>query len=452
MSSLTAQRTSRLWMFLLVAVLILVAARLSLTAIIAANPERALWPDSSTYLFLTERLLNGAGLHGDGSSFIDLQRTPGYPLFLASVFTLAGEESFALIVFLQLLFGVLIAMALYWLGQRLFNQRVGLAAALVYLLTPNAALWAMAILTDVPFALLLTLALVPAGLYFQEPKSWQMALAGTLLGCAALVRPITTLIIGLWAGLILLHGSIFNKNWKRALVHTAVFLAFTGAFVGGWILRNTLVWERPMLSSISTWNLGHYMAPAALARAEGISLEEARSLIPTTRIPQPGERERYLQILLKYPLDFLATHFRGVRITFTEAGRPNYAHFLGVSSIASGVVSAVKQLDFQMASRRFFEAFSDPALRFVYPALMWSLSLQLLTYVFSIVGVFRLVRSRKPVYVWSAALLTFTAALLLFSPGVVGNSRFRIPAEPILALLMAAGLYCPFRDDKITTS
>ena len=206
------------------------------------------------------------------------------------------------------------------------------------------------------------------------------------------------------------------------------------------MLRNYLVWGQATLSSISTWNLGHYMAPAALARAQGISLEAARELIPTTRIPQPGERERYLQILLDHPIDFMITHLQGTRIIFTEAGRPTYAQFLGVTSIASGVVEALKALDIQAAIRQFFTAFSDPALRFVYSALAYSLVFQTFTYVFSLVGVVRLVLKRQGFAFWLALTLLLTISLLLFSPGVVGNSRFRVPTEPFLAILTALGV------------
>jgi len=421
--------------------LLLLAARLSLVGIIRADPERSLWPDSSSYLFLTERLLNGEGLHGDGSSFIDLTRTPGYPLFLWVVFSIAGGHDFALVVFLQLLMGGLIALALYWIGDRFFNRAIGFTAAVIYLLTPNAALWAMALLTDVPFTFLLTLSLVPAGLYIARSQVWPLVVAGMLLGCAALVRPITTLIVAVWTVLIVLDGFIKRQPWKRTVLHAGIFLLSAGLFIGAWILRNVLVWDRAMLSSISTWNLGHYMAPAALARAEGISIEAARELIPTTRIPQPGERERYIAILLEHPWDFIVTHFQGVRIIFTEAGRPNFAHLLGVSSIGSGVVAAIKALDFRGAIRLFFEAFQDPALRIVYPALAFSLAIQGLSYVLSVVGVVRSVWKPDRRTMGLIIVLLFTAVLLLFSPGVVGNSRFRVPAEPILALLTAVGLW-----------
>jgi len=172
----------------------------------------------------------------------------------------------------------------------------------------------------------------------------------------------------------------------------------------------------------------------------GISLEDARTMIPTTRIPQPGERDRYIAILLQYPLDAIAAHLHGVRLTLTEAGRPNYTQLLGVSSIASGVVSALKAFDFRTALEKFLEALRDPALRFVFLALAFSLFMQVFSYLGAIAGTVRMLRSRILHLRWMAVFMFLTAAALIFLPGSVGNSRFRVPAEAFLTMLAVVGI------------
>ena len=69
-------------------------------------------------------------------------------------------------------------------------------------------------------------------------------------------------------------------------------------------------------------------------------------------------------------------------------------------------------------------------------ALVLSLLYQILLYIAALLGFRRLYR-RQP---WTVALLAATGAILILVPGVAGESRFRVPVQPILALFAGLGL------------
>jgi hypothetical protein len=61
--------------------------------------------------------------------------------------------------------------------------------------------------------------------------------------------------------------------------------------------------------------------------------------------------------------------------------------------------------------------------------LLW----QWMIYAIAILGIYRNRRERE--LRWVIILLAITAGMLLFSPGVVGETRFRVPAQPLLIML-----------------
>jgi len=69
-------------------------------------------------------------------------------------------------------------------------------------------------------------------------------------------------------------------------------------------------------------------------------------------------------------------------------------------------------------------------------ALILSLLYQLFLYIAALLGFRRLFRHQP----WTIALFAATGAILILAPGVAGESRFRLPVQPILALMASVGL------------
>ena len=184
---------------------LILLARLLPLSVIQEAPEKALWGDSFTYLEVASLWLDGYGVTGTLASNADLERPPGYPVFLASVFAFAGEN-LPLVVFFQLIMGAGVCALLYLVG-RLISPGVGYGAALIYALMPDVVLWAMAILSDTLFTLLVTASLACLLWALRGRRILLILLSGLLLGVAALTRPIGLAILPIWAILLLVRAA-----------------------------------------------------------------------------------------------------------------------------------------------------------------------------------------------------------------------------------------------------
>ena len=417
---------------------VLLGARLPLAQIVRQAPEKALWPDSLGYLDVAHEWVQGTGIAGDPSSSADLYRPPAYSAFLAAVFGLVGED-YAAVAFVQLAMGIGVSLMLYWLGRVFWSPRAGYAAALLYALTPNAILWALSILSDTFFVFLVAGAAASLAAFLVRSQVKWAVLSGFLVGVATLTRPIGVVLVPLWIVLLVL---LVAKPFRRGRAAAWAALGFGGMallLVVGWAFRNQQVHGLFTVSPIDTWNLGTYSAPSTLARAEGIPIEQARQQIPTSVIPQPSDRARYLGILLDHPLDYLYVHWRGTWLLLSEAGQPNQAQLVGERFQTPGVLVALRQGDFGTALSNLLAALHDPRLRW-FVLITWpALAFQAVVYGLSLKGLIAVVRHGGAAR-WVGLLLLATIAVFVLVPGPVGTGRLRLPAEPFLCLLAAIGI------------
>ncbi|MCJ7708157.1 MAG: glycosyltransferase family 39 protein, partial [Anaerolineales bacterium] len=392
---------------------------------------------SPGYVSLATSLVQGDGYTGGPGSSADLARPPGYPAFLAAVFLTLGREAWKIVLAQQAL-GIVVCAALYWVGRQVGSPRLGLAAALIFSLMPNPALWSMVIVTEALFTALIVVGCACLVRYLVRGSSPALLGAGLGLGAGALVRPVGLVLLPVWVLLVFLRRRSGGPRRAIAGGVTLLVLAFLLTTLP-WMMRNQRVWGVLTVSSIGNWNLGYYIASATLADADHIPLEEARERIPISSVPQPGDTAEYLRVLLAHPISFLKTYISGTFSTLFGYGRTNLQAILGEPYPVGDILGAQRAGGVSGAWVRFVQGLRDPdQLRGLASAAIL-ISLPILAYFFAARGVLRLWRNGGTARILALVSLATIASLLL-PVGQVGNARFRVPMEPFLALLAAGGI------------
>ncbi|MEP7287505.1 MAG: glycosyltransferase family 39 protein [Chloroflexota bacterium] len=263
--------SDRLWLVGIVAVAVLL--RLIFILIIDLKPNFA-GGDVAFYLRY--------GLELVKNSSPPLAPGPGYLVYvgLIQLFipTATVETNTAILVIrlLNIIWHVLLILAVYSLGKRYFTIGVARLAALVIAISPAFIIEAGTPVTESVFIALLfaTLAIYAA---YQDNPNWRiMLVVGVLLGIAALTRAQLLLFpVLLMAQLIRLHG------WRQGLRFAAVLIVAYSLTLSTWTIYNWFKWDRVVVGAegiAGTAWMGLYgpQSPQAVDKALGNGVLEGK--------------------------------------------------------------------------------------------------------------------------------------------------------------------------------
>jgi 4-amino-4-deoxy-L-arabinose transferase-like glycosyltransferase len=245
----------------LAVVIVAVAARVLVFAL--GHPFPPLAKDDSVYDLLAVNMLEGHGFSISTAPPYEpmAARTPGYPAFLAGVYTVAGHSPDAVRV-VQIALAAITCLLIYALARQFLSHAAAVLAAMVYATLPAAAAYPSLVLTESVQALLLTWALYLAYRCTEAPRTvtWYAG-CGLILGLATLVRPDYQLLL-----IPLLMTVVWLGGQKSAgAVRAAVALACFAVVVLPWVGRNYSTFGR--FVGLATGS-GHVLLVAQL-EAEG---------------------------------------------------------------------------------------------------------------------------------------------------------------------------------------
>jgi hypothetical protein len=322
------------------------------------------------------------------------------------------------VALLQVGSGVAAVALTYVLARRVATPAVAALAAWWIALSPIHVVDSSVILTEVPFSvfLLVAILLVAPVVEGDAVSLWRWAGSGLVLGLATLIRPIA-LYLPMAVVLVLLLSRVRGRRFLAALLFVVAF----AIPVGSWMARNHAVTGVATISTIQGLNLAYYRAAGAIAAEERISIDEARERI-----------EAQVQ----------AESFPGVNLGELSQIQSR----VGMREIAHHPVgyarSAVRGLAYMLlgpAQSHFVERFKETPVGFLTkPLIALSAASALLLTLGSVIGVFVWARARA----WRPLLLVGVPLgyLLIVGAGHEAWARFRVPIEPLLAILAAVGI------------
>jgi 4-amino-4-deoxy-L-arabinose transferase-like glycosyltransferase len=432
-------RTKRLLVLLVLAALM---HSIMLSAVVQ-HPERAIRRDSEDYIQVARNYLAGHGfsLQVTPPYFPSAIRTPVFPLFIALVYQLFGINNLPLVL-AQVLISLLIVGLTYWLGLLLFSETEAWIGALLFTLSSAPAVYAVFIMSETLFSLLLILGLLSLALYRERKQHVWLVVAGVLTGLAILCRPVAAYFPILAIGLIWLAEP---GNWRRLIAKAILFLLACVLVIGPWVWRNMRQLRIPAISTISSYNLLFYNAVSLKADQEGISQAQARAALQTQVAAELAKRgglpnetiqarlydEWGRRIILSHPFRYALIHLKNDLNNFLP-DVTDFLELMGVTQGAKGTLSVLNQQGLVAAIEHYFEG-QIWLIGLVFP---W-IALLGFIYLAGILGVYILTRCKA----WfGLALLLCPVVYYMLLPGAPSNPRFRVPVMPYLCLLGGIGV------------
>ena len=345
-----------------------------------------------------------------------LMRPPGYPAILATLRMI--NDTYAGVSLMQVGFGLAAIALTYALASRVAGKRAATLAAWWLALSPIHIIDSSILLTEVPFSVFLLIAvyLLAPIVERDSPEGWRWAASGFALGMATLIRP-----IAFYLPLAVLLVMALSRLRRRLLVPALLFLVAFALPAGGWLARNYRVTGVATISTIQGINLSQYRAAGAIAVEEKISIDEAQhrmlNLVATEAGPglNPAEWAQVqtrvgFREIFRHPRGYAYTVVRGLAYTLVGPARSHFAERLRGTSLE----------------------FLTP------PLVAASAASAILLTLASVIGAFAWIPARE----WRPLLLLGLplAYFLLIGSGHEAWARFRVPLEPLMAILGAVAI------------
>jgi len=363
---------------------VLVAPRLD--PVLSHDP---LYGDASGYNLLAANLVKGWGLTWDGKTPTSY-RMPGYPAFLALVYSVAGQSS-EIVRLTQAVLGALLCIPVFAIARRLGGESIAVLAGLGIALHPLLIYMSGWLYSETLFLLLLWAGLWLLVRAWEGGSSHDTIAAGMALGLATYVRP-EIFAFPLFAAIV---GTLLR--WPRQR------------------LQVFMVIQAVLVVMILPWTVRNYSAHGGIV------------LLATNT----------------------GTNLYGANNPLADGGLPRDQIFAlpDVSEVESDRLLAGRALDWITANPRAFlrllplkllKFFSATAIKTAgNPLGKWAVPIDFAYWLFVFVAIFGWVRTHKSGTSAILALVLgwYVLLALIFS----GGTRVALPVAPALVVLAARG-------------
>jgi 4-amino-4-deoxy-L-arabinose transferase-like glycosyltransferase len=239
-------------------------------------------PQTFEYEQMAVNLLEGRGFYYDHfQTRYYGGEAPGYSILCYLTYRIFGHHQ-VLVLLAQILAASFLALPVFLIARRIFNERIAILAAFLAAFHPPMIIYSATKLHTMPVYSLLFALLIWSLLLLKDSSSLKhVFFAGIVAGLTVLFRVTTVLL--LFLGLIWCYAFSVQES-KRKLRSTAVILAILFLMLLPWGIRNYKVFGRPLLLQTNKWESLYYgNAPASdgsLYGAWGVPIEKMPDQFP----------------------------------------------------------------------------------------------------------------------------------------------------------------------------
>lgn len=257
--------------------------------------------DSHLYIALAESLVRGQGLsiHGHPTAYV----TPGYPLFLATLYAVGISDPLG-VGLVQALLGGVTCVLVGRIADLVGGPRAALWAGLTGAVYPHFIFWTGYVLTETLFVFFVVVSLLNLAWLPVRLSVFRAVGCGLLLGVTALVRPVIlgfAVMVPLW--LLWIPQVTFLR---RLVLATLLICAMTIPLLP-WAFRNSMTLGSPVFTSTES-GVVFYQGNSAGSTGGSRGYVSTEDYIPLTIPPNFSEVEvnRYhwqksMEFLLAHP-------------------------------------------------------------------------------------------------------------------------------------------------------
>ncbi len=396
---------------------------------------------TAEYVELADSIRSEQQFQRDGGA--EIYHTPGYPALLAAI-PWIGPSWFAIASMFGILLDVAATALLALLGWLIWNERVGLLAALLHAVNPLAVAVSIRIAPVGPFTAVLVAALLCLVLALRNGSTAILAGGTLLLAAACFIHPVGLLVAGVLLVLLAVRAAVGWRDGRRWLHLTTAGVVLIGS-VSLWVARNGRQASYTGFSAAATVHLVKHEAAATLADAGKLPLPEARQVLEDRiqhrlRSVDRNDRDHIsriyrqegLAIMEKYPGRWALVHLRGSTAALLPGMIEVFA-VLGLGPERESLAGRLQQQGPAATLQNWFDAESW---------LLWTAAPFVLLLVGRYIFAFRalVVGALKGGIRSEHWLLVLTAAVLLLAWGPASEPSTRMPVAPLISLAAAAGL------------
>ena len=406
-------------------------------AFLFVEPEYLFTEDQTLYIKLAQQFPD--------SGFLGLtpERMPGYPLFIASIYSIFGEVMWNVIL-IQILLDSISCIMIATIAHLLFDKGFWIAGVLSSI-NLNMVILSSTFLPDTLFLFLFILFLFSFSQYLQNKNIRWFFLLTLFISLATLVRPSSYYLLP-----ILLIGLVGWRLWERDTVIkisklVALYLLVVGTLLGSIHQRNYQQYGSIALASNTGSHLLNWVVPATYQYSGQGSYQEGQKLA----------REKLAFVLQNDHLErlpsnpFASSSYQanvGKELLF-EFGFMNILKAWVVGSTINLLAPSVAYAPALRAMEHpsFYEAKGAGAFEklinyikntsgFLYLSILAVGTIISITFtMLALIGVFKMISALPPIT--TTTLLLLVGYFFAITGPIIGV-KYRLPIEPILTLFV----------------
>lgn len=458
------------------------------------HDQRYFQTDSRTYDLVAASIASHKGVVSpDGS--LQTHRVPGYPLFLAILYTMNHSHFFALLV--QIFLAAFIPVLVYRLGRKVFpdQRKVASLAGIIASVHIGFVLYSGFLMTETLFIFLFLIfmyyfmdssidegsrmAVSPFG--FVLPDSGEdgyisplmtrnislralrarpdalltnALIAGFFLGLVSMVRPVGHYMMPVIIVALLLK----EQTWRQYFKSMIALIFAWGVVVAPWLIRNYLFTGALFFHTLPGGHFLQLSAARVIAHEQNISYQQARADVSKKAerelLQQRKQKGRKLMeiercnVLERYAKEiFMSYPLTTIKLWLTDIFRTAFSLYSAELMYLEHNRETVDYFNTQRTVGSLFMRYLWPDVSWRLRIIIWAeilmfLILLIAAAVFVVrVCIAALRKKTAPLMPWRAVATFILFGLFFVVIGLAGGyARMRLPAEPFLILLAAAGI------------